>query len=91
MSQSQCHRKGSLGSSLNVVAAASVAAAEAGRSVGMVQRDWPAAETLLPFELMEGVQRCSTQKMDHVPQMDLGLVLHRQAVGLYMPLHHTNC
>lgn len=93
MSQNWCHRMGLMGSSsyVAVAASAAMAANEAGRLVDMVQRDWSVAETLLPFELKEGEQLCSTWKMDLAPQMDLELALHKQAVALYMPLHRTNC
>ncbi len=42
--------------------------------------------------MQEVEQHYLIKQMDLVPQMDLGLVLHKQAAArLYMPHHHTNC
>lgn len=57
----------------------------------MDQRGWAAVGPLPPFEPKEGEQHRWTLQIYLVLQMDLGLLLHRQAAGLYMQLHHTNC
>lgn len=54
------------------------------------RRGSPAVEPF-PASEQEVQQHHLIKQMDHVPQMDLGLVLHKQAaVQLYMPLRRTN-